>query len=95
MVVAVLAIITLCIWIGWAAVNNYWWGEDSKREMRERLRVLPPIHTRHSERQRETARQWETETQWVTEKHRETERQRERNIGGQRDSEKQRDSERQ
>ena len=40
MVVAVLAIITLCIWIGWAAVNNYWWGEDSKREMRERLRVL-------------------------------------------------------
>ena len=37
---AVLAMITVGLWIGWAAVNFYWWGDDSKREMRERLRVL-------------------------------------------------------
>jgi len=34
-----LAVITVALWIGWAAVNFYWWGTDSKREMRERLRV--------------------------------------------------------
>ena len=40
-----LAVITLGLWIGWAAVNFFWWGDDSKREMRERLRVLPPTRT--------------------------------------------------
>lgn len=35
----VLSLAALGTWIGWAAINNYWWGADSKREMRERLRV--------------------------------------------------------